>query len=108
MIEALFGSLRALGDGWRAEAARRRRISATDPVADTLEHCAGELHAHVHELDGDTVWLGPEGYAELHHVTAQTVRNWIRHGELDATRTAAGAWRIRRAAERKRHLRSVA
>jgi hypothetical protein len=107
MIAAVFASLRAMGGGWQDEARRRRKISATDPIADSLDYCAGELGELVRQLEADTAWLTPGAYAEMHDVTPQTVRAWIRRGELDA-RDAGSGWLIRRSAVRKRALKKVA
>lgn len=89
--------------GWRQEAEKRRAISAVDPVADTLEYCAGELAARLAEAASADVGLTVEQYAGLPEVdvTPQTVRNWIRRGELAAIETPKG-YRIARAAKRIR------
>jgi len=102
MIDEAFAQLRGVANGWAQEAARRREISGVDPVADTLTHCASELEELVRELDADLAMISVEDYARAHHVTPQTVRNWIRDGELPAVQTERGHWRIRRDARRKK------
>jgi excisionase family DNA binding protein len=101
MIDAVFAQLRGVAEGWSREATRRRQISAVDPVADALTHCASELGEQLRQLDADTALLSVEDYAAARHVTPQTVRAWIRHGELEAVRTERG-YRIRRVARRRK------
>lgn len=86
---------------WKQEAAKRRAISAVDPVADTLEYCAGELAERIRDAELANEGLTVEQYARLPHVsvTAQTVRNWIRRGQLAAVETPNG-YRIARSAKR--------
>jgi hypothetical protein len=86
---------------WRQEAEERRRISKSDPVADTLDYCAGELAVRLREAERADESLTVEQFARLADVdvTPQTVRAWIRRGELPATLTPKG-WKIPRAARR--------
>jgi len=98
VIDVLFGTIRAVAHGWRDEAVRRRRITQTDPVADTLEHCASEVEDQVQDLEAGAHFVTVEDYAELTGKTPQTVRSWIRRGRLQAVSTKHGL-RIRRDAE---------
>ena len=100
-LDRIFGTLTALAEDWKGEAARRRVLTAVDPAADVLEHCGTVLAAGLAELNAGTGNLTVIDVARLEHVTPQTVRGWIRRGELDATRTADG-YRIPRSARRKR------
>lgn len=75
---------------WRTEAAERRRISALDPIADTLDYCASELQLRVREIEHATEEVTPEQYARAQGVTVQTVRTWIRTGRLQARETSKG------------------
>jgi excisionase family DNA binding protein len=102
VIDVLFAQLRGVAEGWSREAARRRQISAVDPVADALSHCASELGEQLRQLDTDTAYLSVEDYARTQRVTPQTVRNWIRHGDLEAIRTERGVYRIRRDQRRRK------
>lgn len=75
---------------WLEEAARRRKLSRLDAIADVLDYCAGELlevaaAAREAELE-DTV----EEYARLEQVTPATVRKWCRRGKVVARKTAKG------------------
>lgn len=85
---------------WASEAKRRRGISANDPVADTLEYCAGELKKRLENARAAEKgeWLTVDEYIEAmpegKRVTAQTVRGWIRRGMLSAKSTSRG-YRIR-------------
>jgi hypothetical protein len=89
-LDRIFGSMDALADLWRAEAARRRKLTAVDPAADVLEHCASELTQQTADLRTGVAVLTVGDYARLKHVTPQTVRRWIRRGELPATGTSEG------------------
>ena len=104
MIDALFAQIRAFADSWTGEASHRREISAIDPVADTLDHCASRLRGYVAELDQGLAYVSPEEYGAAHGVTPQTVRKWIRDGELEAVMTEGGAYKIRRDARRRKTL----
>jgi hypothetical protein len=99
----------AIAGTWRTEAAERRRISALDPVADTLEYCAAELQLRAREIEHATEEITPEQYARANDVTVQTVRTWIRQGQLKARETPKG-YRIAKDAKRAptplRHLRA--
>lgn len=103
MLDAVFAAIQTVADGWSKEVTTRRRLTTTDPVADTLEYAAGELAAEVARLREDCRTLTPEQYAELKAggVTAQTVRNWIHEGELEAYRGPKG-WLIPAQAERRK------
>ena len=89
----------SIASTWRTEAAERRRISALDPVADTLEYCAAELQLRAKEIEHATEELTPDQYARTEGVTVQTVRTWIRHGQLQARETPKG-YRIPKGAKR--------
>lgn len=91
---------------WRKEAERRRSISKADPVADTLEYCAGEVVARVRSVGDADNLLTVEQYAAQPDVgvTAQTVRKWIRLGQLAAIETPKG-YRVRKDAKRVVNLR---
>lgn len=49
----------------------------------------------VHELDLPD-YMSPDELADLLHVSANTVRGWIRAGGLDAVRVGPRLWRIHR------------
>ncbi len=55
------------------------------------------------ELQQDSTWIGVEDYAALRDVTPQTVRNWIRRGELKAHDSGHG-YMINRNAKRQREV----
>lgn len=103
MLALLFADLRQQATTWREEVARRRGRSAVDPVADAMESCAADLEARVELLARHTERVTPEQYGELHGVRPQSVRRWIRAGELEATRTGNG-WEIPRDAVRTQRL----
>jgi excisionase family DNA binding protein len=101
VLDAMFGQLKSVVDGWQGEATRRRQISTIDPVADALEHCASELADQVAALLNDTYYLTVEDYARLNGVVPGTVRAWIKRGELTAIATERG-WKIRRDEKRRK------
>lgn len=71
-------------ESYRREAGQRRRHSPHDPVADTLEFVANDLIERARLLSDPTTLRSIEAYAAEHQVSAQTVRNWIRAGKLEA------------------------
>lgn len=97
------GEVRSVAKAWRDEASKRKGITPTDPVADTLVYCAGELEQRVVMLESDiaTAVQTVEERAAAEGVTPQTVRAWIRNGELTARRGANG-YEIPRDAEHVR------
>ena len=100
MIDRDTAILGRLADNWSAEGTRRRHLSAHDPLADVLDYCASELRDRLQEIARDARYLSPEEYARDHRVTPQTVRGWIRTGQLEAVRTGKG-WQVPRLAERR-------
>jgi DNA-binding transcriptional regulator YiaG len=75
---------------WKEEAQKRRAISSLDPVADTLDFCAADLAERLRTATRAAEEMTPEQYAAAEGVTVQTVRNWIRRGQLVARHTAKG------------------
>jgi hypothetical protein len=86
---------------WREEAEERRRISKSDPVADTLVYCAGELSARLRSLTAESTYESVEAFAAREGVTPQTVRAWIRTEQIPAEHGPKG-YRIPRGATRAR------
>ena len=103
MTDVVVSTVEGVTRTWVDEAKKRRRISDVDPIADTLEYCAGEIVSRVKEVQLNTPGLTPEQYAKLPHVgvTAQTVRHWIRTRQLLAMETPKG-YRISPEAKRMR------
>lgn len=100
MRDAVTGTAEGVAREWRDEAERRREMSKTDPVADTLAFCASELVARVRAvavIESDSVTV--ERYAEIAGVTPQTVRQWCRRGLVQAHLSGRG-WLIRMDAKR--------
>lgn len=97
---ALAAAAKQLAETWRDEVSVRRNRSRHDPIADALDGAAAELLEVVKTYDGADATLTVDQYARDHHVTPQTVRNWIRRGELAAKKTPNG-WAIPRGAERR-------
>jgi hypothetical protein len=93
--------MKSTATGWKREAEKRRAVSKTDPVADTLEYCAGELAARLRDASAADQYETVEERARRERVTPQTVRNWIRTSQLAAEEGAKG-YRIRRDAMRVR------
>lgn len=77
-------------ESYRDEAMQRRKLSAHDPAADALEYVARDLVERARVLSDPTAMRSVEEYAAEHGVSAQTVRNWIRAGELEARETGRG------------------
>jgi hypothetical protein len=105
MPDLVLTAVKGVTETWMQEADKRRRISRSDPVADTLEYCAGELVARVRAIREEKR-LTVEQFANLPHIdkTPQTIRAWIRTGQLQAIAGPNGyliapdAKRIRRSA----------
>lgn len=89
------------GEEWRRQVTDRRRFTAHDPVADALEQCADDLDQCLIDIQEHFEFLSVGDYAALHRVAAQTVRNWIHAGELEAYEDAKG-YAIPRHAQRQR------
>ncbi len=85
---------------YREEAAQRRKLSAHDPAADALEFVARDLTERARVLGDPTALRTVEEYAAEHHRSAQTIRNWIRAGELEA-RPNGRSWLIPASATRR-------
>jgi hypothetical protein len=100
VVDAVAGVTRT----WREEAEKRRGISKVDPIADTLDYCAGEIAARLKTIEASSQRLTVEQYAARVKRTPQTIRNWIRNGQLAAIATTKGyeisvdAERVRRSA----------
>lgn len=84
---------------WTKEAEERRKISKADPVADTLDYCASELAARLRSIESAAQFDSVEERARRDGVTPQTVRIWIRTGQLTAEDGAKG-YKIPRDAKR--------
>lgn len=93
MTDIIEAEITRVTQEWTDEAQRRRAISKIDPVADALEHCATDLAQRIENARiADGEWVTVEGYAALPDVdvTPQTVRAWIRSGQLAARPTTKG------------------
>lgn len=100
MRDAVIGTAEGVAREWRDEAERRRVLSKTDPVADTLAFCAGELVSRMRSVSiAERESVTVERYAEIHDVSAQTVRQWCRRGLVPA-RMGGHGWLVRADAER--------
>lgn len=84
MDSLVIATIERTAKSWRTEAEERRRISKADPIADTLDYCAGELSERVRAIKTETQFETVEQRAKREHVTPQTVRIWIRKGQLAA------------------------
>lgn len=92
---------------YRQEAEQRRRLSKHDPAADALEYVAADLTQRARILSDPTALLTVEEYAGEQGVSAQTVRNWIRTGQLEARAEGRG-WRIASGTTRRKGGRRAA
>jgi hypothetical protein len=103
MTDVLVDAIKGVTRTWADEAEKRRLISKTDPVADALIYCAGEIVSRVKAVQLSAPGLSVEQYAKLPHVrvTPQTVRAWIRNRQLLAIETPKG-YRISPDAKRMR------
>ena len=92
---------RRVASSWKEEASRRRRISQHDPTAEALDYCAAELLEELRPLEDPvrTYTVAEFAADQSPPVTPQCVRQWIKRGEIPATRGPHG-WQIPRAARR--------
>lgn len=90
MSDVIVRKVEATSRTWREEAERRRRISKLDPVAETLEYCAGELATVLKMTTTEHDYFTVEQFAAKEKVTPQTVRAWIRTDQLAAKWGAHG------------------
>lgn len=105
MAETLIVStVKSVARGWKDEAARRRAISKADPIADTLEWCAGEVEQQLRGAQSSVQTLTVEEYAKAHDVTPQTVRLWCRDELLSGARMTPKGWAIPADAQRMRKI----
>jgi len=108
MLDNVAGTIEGVAREWRDEAERRRVLSKTDPVADTLAFCASELSARIRAVSvAERESVTVERYAEIHEVSAQTVRQWCRRGLVPA-RMGSHGWLIRSDAERPERVKRPA
>jgi DNA-directed RNA polymerase specialized sigma24 family protein len=89
-------------DEWESEAKNQRRVSAINPIADTLAYCAADLRERAAQVEAGRLSLSTVEFADAHGVAPGTVRKWIARGELNAERGADGDWHIPRSATRIR------
>lgn len=77
------------------EVRRRRDVSTVDPVADGIAYAVSELKTRVGTLTAPGRELTPAewGAEQDPPVVEQTVRNWIKAGELEA-RTSPHGYRV--------------
>jgi len=100
MRDAVVGTIEGVAREWRDEAERRRVLSKTDPVADTLAFCASELSARIRTVSvAEREGVAAERYAASNGVSPQTVRLWCRRGLVPARKIGSG-WMIRSDAPR--------
>lgn len=84
MLDAVYAAMRKIADEWKSDAAKRKKLTATDPVADALEYCADEVIDQIQTLKLNKHTLTVKEYADMKGKSPQTIRNWIHRGELDA------------------------
>jgi hypothetical protein len=94
MLQAILAEIRALGNEWRADAKRIKQLSYASEIASTLEGVAAELERLVLHLESGTKYLTVAEYARLHAVTPQSVRTWIRTGQLTVVNGTQGRTRL--------------
>jgi hypothetical protein len=89
---AILSRANAAAITWEDTARKRRLLSATDPVADTLEFCARELRLTLDNAALEEVTIAE--FARMHDRSEITVRRWCRDGLLG--RKVGKEYRIRR------------
>ncbi len=94
-------------ESYRQEASQRRKLSPHDPAADALEYVARDLVERARIVGDPTSFRSVEAYAAEQGVSAQTIRNWIHAGELEARPKGRG-WEIPAGARRRKGGQDVA
>jgi hypothetical protein len=92
-----------------AEVQHRREIAEHDNVAAGIEWAAKRLRRAIEALDNDHQLLTPAQWGAMQpkRIPEQTVRRWIRNGELEAVDGARGKL-VPKAAVRRRALLTIA
>lgn len=80
----------SLAESWISDATKRKAVTATDPVADTLKYAAAELLERVRLASCDTDEMTAEEFAARHQVLPATVRRWCKSGRIGARLTPNG------------------
>jgi len=107
LVDDIFADLRQRLDALQVVATQRREPREDDEVADGMDWAIERIRAIVAEIDANHEYLSTDQYAALHGgITPQSVCNWIRKDELDATETPNG-WRIKRGAQRQQKRRAL-
>lgn len=94
-VRTVVTQMGAVATAWEREAGERRARWAADPVASSLDSCAGELRAAVRAAEVAMLEDTVEEFAAAHQRTAATVRRWCRQHLIDCRKTSKG-WMIRR------------
>ena len=71
---------------WRADAARRKAVSASDQQADVFVFCANTLEAALNAAADEDEEISTAEYAAMHHRGVSTIRRWCKAGLLVATK----------------------
>lgn len=93
MTDIIESTVRSAVKDYKDEASRRREISKVDPVADAIDYIAGDLVQRIENARiADGEWLTAKEYGAQPdvHRTEQTIRAWIRAGQLPAKMTPNG------------------
>ncbi|GAB1345053.1 hypothetical protein [Gemmatimonas sp.] len=91
-------------DKLETEVEHRREVTAHDPVAAGIEWAAKRLRRAIDQLDNELQFLTPAQWGAMQpkRIPEQTVRRWIRNGELESipgprgSLVPRGALRVRR------------
>ena len=90
MLDSFKKPLADAVDDLRHEAERRKETTPSDVSIEAWEFAARRFERAIAEAEQATQTLTPAEYAEVHHISEQTVTRWIRVGELEAERMPGG------------------
>ena len=90
-----------LAENWEVRANQLAQYEPSNPTARTLRTNAQELRASLASIEDDDGLVTVAEFARMHAVTPQSVRAWIRSGELDAVKGIGRGLLIRRNSNRK-------
>ena len=93
MLGRLLHELIETASAWESDVAKRREITAVDPVADTRAYDARQLRELADRIAKSNEELNTADFAKLHKTSPQTVVRWIHAKKIPGRHTAQG-WLI--------------
>jgi hypothetical protein len=99
MLDVVKRELEELSARWLAVSST---IELYGGNGEALVQASRELRGVISKIEGKVSRLSIQQYATQHGVTPDTVRRWVRAGQLPATKGADGSWSIPYGAVRRK------